>query len=374
MSVHDEMKEENPMDNDEKITALLRFLSLPEEDKCRFTKSEYNENEYLFDEESAFLVCTDKEAEEEFRASVLNIAEEMGLDAFSVGAREHILANCTNEDVFLEIYKESNRFYAEDIKEEENPEIPVTVHAAYRLENELLAFAYMDGLLSDSDFRIEGNIAVYEGSFDAPSYYQAKVEAMESKEEVLEFASALGHYAWCLDILKEKGIPGCKEHFLDALKNLQKEGSDKHLLVVKKDITVTNRLLQECLENSILSGEGLTLGVEIDENGEYYDYDDLVEIYCEYADNPRNFGYDSAAKWFYDNYGQEELLSLCQKTPSAIDWEKVVDYTKETDGRGHILNRWDGQEYEGEVNGKTLYIYPGCDFENWMERKGEERE
>lgn len=140
------------------------------------------------------------------------------------------------------------------------------------------------------------------------------------------------------------------------------------------DVEITSRLLQECLENDIILSSDLVLGENITEDGEWIEgEEDLVEKYCEHFKDAQSMGYDNAADWYRSEFGDESFREVVKKY-DLIDWEAACEWTKEEDGRGNELNRWDGNEYDEEVDGITYYIYPDCDFEELESVKAEKED
>lgn len=137
------------------------------------------------------------------------------------------------------------------------------------------------------------------------------------------------------------------------------------------NVTITNRLLLECIENHIIEPSDLEVGENITEEGEWIG-GDLIEKYCDYFDDASKQGYEDNIDWFRFDFGDEELRKVIAEN-NLIDWDAVCEWTKKEDGRGNELGRWDGNEYEEEVNGETYYIYPDCDFKE-LESRDAKRE
>lgn len=140
-------------------------------------------------------------------------------------------------------------------------------------------------------------------------------------------------------------------------------------------IQITNRLMQECLEENIIDTSDLSVSdfdVSMDKT-EYTGDLDLVELYCEHFDTASKAGYEDAVDWYRQAFGKDAFQEAIQ-AHNIIDWDKVEKYCKEEDGRGNELNRWDGQEYEEEIDGETYYIYPDCDFKELESVKAEKED
>lgn len=358
----------------DKVTALLQFLGFHEIDRDRITVSDYNSNEFLIDEgkdmPSSFknnevLVCTDEQADEEYEQSFMNLIDDIGLDSFSEGARQWILDNYVDEEEFQRMYEEYTRGYAEDIENEENSSDEYTLPVDCSFESKLVEFAYEDGYLSDGDLTYTDGMATsYDYSYekeDILAYYKEQLED-EDMDGIAEFGDKVG-VSIDEDADKDESI----ETIMDILERMDNERSDREI-TLEVEVSITNRLFQECIENDVISESDLVLGENIDESGDYIGKDSLVELYCDHMEDPGALGYDSAVEWFKDDFGLQELSEYCKKNEHVIDWDGVMEWTKEQDGRGNELSRWDGVEYEEEVNGETYYIYPTCDFKSLSSR------
>ena len=358
----------------DKVTALLQFLGFHEIDRDRITISDYNSNEFLIDEgkdmPSSFknnevLVCTDEQADEEYEQSVMNLIDDIGLDSFSEGARQWILDNYVDEEEFQRMYEEYTRGYAEDIENEENPSDEYTLSVDCSFESKLVEFAYEDGYLSEGDLTYTDGMATsYDYSYekeDILAYYKEQLED-EDMDGIAEFGDKVG-VSIDEDADKDESI----ETIMDILERMDNERSDREI-TLEVEVSVTNRLFQECIENDVISENDLVLGGNIDESGDYIGKDSLVELYCDHMEDPSALGYDSAVEWFKDDFGMQELSEYCKKNEHVIDWDAVIEWTKEQDGRGNELSRWDGVEYEEKVNGTTYYIYPTVDFKELTSR------
>ena len=76
-------------------------------------------NENTFEVDGAeYLVLTEDEREEEFKAYQENLIEDMGLDAFSGWAQDYIIDNFVNDEWFMEAMREHFEYYISDINEE----------------------------------------------------------------------------------------------------------------------------------------------------------------------------------------------------------------------------------------------------------------
>ena len=76
-------------------------------------------NENTFEVDGAeYLVLTEDEREEEFKAYQESLIEDMGLDAFAGWAQDYIIDNFVNDEWFMEAMRESFAYYISDINEQ----------------------------------------------------------------------------------------------------------------------------------------------------------------------------------------------------------------------------------------------------------------
>ena len=76
-------------------------------------------NENTFEVDGAeYLVLTEDEREEEFKAYQESLIEDMGLESFSDWAQDYIINNFVNDEWFMEAMRESFEYYISDINEE----------------------------------------------------------------------------------------------------------------------------------------------------------------------------------------------------------------------------------------------------------------
>ena len=76
-----------------------------------------NENTFEVDG-TEYLVLTEDEREEGFKAYQKSLIEDMGLDAFSGWAQDYIIDNFVDDEWFMEAMRESFEYYISDINEE----------------------------------------------------------------------------------------------------------------------------------------------------------------------------------------------------------------------------------------------------------------
>ena len=76
-------------------------------------------NENTFEVDGAeYLVLTEDEREEEFKAYQESLIEDMGLNSFSEWAQDYIIDNFVDDEWFMEAMKEHFEYYISDIREE----------------------------------------------------------------------------------------------------------------------------------------------------------------------------------------------------------------------------------------------------------------
>ena len=158
---------------DDKVQALLQLLDLNTDIEANYDRvgqESYNDNVfYIDDRNNAFLICTDDEADEEFKQSIENLVDDIGFDAFSGFARDYILENCCDEDVIIDYYQDDQRGYAEDIQSEDDP---ITVRVEDEETGESKEIEVHNRLFKEI---IENNIAVdddfYASDFDEDGEY-----------------------------------------------------------------------------------------------------------------------------------------------------------------------------------------------------------
>lgn len=145
-----------------------------------------------------------------------------------------------------------------------------------------------------------------------------------AKKEVVELIDELGVEALNWDNM------GGLENFVDMdwAEAVVRESTESYANDIESepasDDTYESRLAEEMAEAGVDSKE------------EFVDY--LVRE----AGNP--------AEYLKDNFGEDFLKD-------RIDADKAAEEVLDTDGRGHLLSRYDGKEITHEFNGTTYYIY-----------------
>ena len=118
----------------------------------------------------------------------------------------------------------------------------------------------------------------------------------------------------------------------------------------KYDDTYGTRLVQECYDAELIDDDDFG----VDENGDvnYKDCllstDDLVTKLSEYLVD----SIDDYVEEFKFEFGEEELSEVVKRN-NLVDWDAVIEETKELDGRGPMLAGYDGIEIDWD----DYYIY-----------------
>ena len=116
------------------------------------------------------------------------------------------------------------------------------------------------------------------------------------------------------------------------------------------DDTYGTRLVQECYDAELIDDDDFG----VDENGDvnYKDCllstDDLVTKLSEYLVD----SIDDYVEEFKFEFGEEELSEVVKRN-NLVDWDAVIEETKEVDGRGPTLAGYDGIEIDYD----DYYIY-----------------
>jgi hypothetical protein len=100
---------------------------------------------------------------------------------------------------------------------------------------------------------------------------------------------------------------------------------------------------------------------------EYYVYnleeEDLQELLDEYdvetaedLINEFNLQYEDGYQWYKETFGTEDIQYLIDKH-DLLDIDKVIEFCKEVEGKGYILESYGGVGNEIEIDDTTYYIY-----------------
>lgn len=103
------------------------------------------------------------------------------------------------------------------------------------------------------------------------------------------------------------------------------------------------RLVQECYDAGLIDDDDF----EVDENGNVnykaclLSIDDLVTKLAEHLVD----SIDDYVEEFKFDFGEEQLSEVVNRH-NLVDWDAVIEETKELDGRGSMLAGYDGKELE----------------------------
>jgi len=154
---------------------------------------------------------------------------------------------------------------------------------------------------------------ILEWIIDSPDSYTGFFDIDEIKEAIIKKAQKD-------DKFFNSFFDDDLEHTKDDLKKLLNEMDDDEIITLAKD-------------NDILD--------------DFYD-DAAVEYLSQY---------DTSYDFLVDLYGKDEK-EILKSLENYIDWDSVIDYIEDSDGRGPTLAIYDGEENEikGD-NGEYYYIY-----------------
>jgi hypothetical protein len=139
-----------------------------------------------------------------------------------------------------------------------------------------------------------------------------------------------------------------EDWFEDAYREMYESYS--YDIEYESDDVYGNRLVQECYEAELIDEDDFG----VDENGDtnYEDCllstDDLVDKLTEYLMD----SVDDFVEQYKFEFGEEQLSEVVNKY-NLVDWDAVIEETKELDGRGPMLAGYDGIEIDYD----DYYIY-----------------
>jgi len=139
-----------------------------------------------------------------------------------------------------------------------------------------------------------------------------------------------------------------EDWFEDAYREMYESYS--YDIEYESDDVYGNRLVQECYEAELIDDDDFG----VDENGDvnYADCllstDDLVDKLTEYLMD----SVDDFVEQYKFEFGEEQLSEVV-KQHNLVDWDAVIEETKELDGRGPMLAGYDGIEIDWD----DYYIY-----------------
>ena len=135
-----------------------------------------------------------------------------------------------------------------------------------------------------------------------------------------------------LSLIEELGL----DAFSDWAKNYILDNFTTSYIEVFEDIQY---------ENAVSYVDDLKCGGDLDDELSQYDCkneEELIDLLCE----------EDCVEWFKFNFGIDEYDKIVIEN-DLIDWNEVIEWTKEVDGRG-VMASYDGIEME---LGNDLYAY-----------------
>ena len=118
----------------------------------------------------------------------------------------------------------------------------------------------------------------------------------------------------------------------------------------ESDDVYGNRLVRECYEAELIDEDDFG----VDENGDT-NYEDCLLSTDDLADKLTEYLMDSVddfVEQYKFEFGEEQLSEVV-KQHNLVDWDAVIEETKELDGRGPMLAGYDGIEIDYD----DYYIY-----------------
>jgi len=188
-------------DNPERAFALVRFLddntSLDD-----LEEMEHKDGGFIVDGSSEYLVLTDDEADEKAVEQEKDLLDDVGIDGLGDSLMDYILDNFVDVSWFDDVMDDSNREYAEDIKNDSSSDDDVYVN---RLHEELVE----SGILDEPEWPDEDDFE----SYLSKDEYGSEPEP-EPEED--EFESA--HQEW-VDEGVSKARDKQREHFEELVED-----------------------------------------------------------------------------------------------------------------------------------------------------------
>ena len=214
-----------------------------------------------------------------------------------------------------------------------------------------------EDLYEDLEEAIEGEItASYNNSFEADNGEYEVVTDSEAdglaEERVNDLLDDVGVFGlsdyttqWVIDNALttdwfEEAQNESNEFYVEDIESETPSDSDRFI----------NRLHEEMYDEDVID-----LELEYDDDDEVMNED---EVEKKVEDSKWDFvqklnnNYDDPIEWYKDNFGSEAVSEVAKKH-DLVDTDEVVEMIIETDGRGHVISSYDGEEYEND----RYYIY-----------------
>lgn len=141
--------------------------------------------------------------------------------------------------------------------------------------------------------------------------------------------------------------------FYNALRKMEKS----YVYDIKNESSkeFEDRLIEELYENGIISDDDF----ELDEDG-YADYMQFIGDEDDYTEEYIQLLIDEAGdpvQYYIDEFGMDSVINILNQNPRIINIDEIVDNIIRQEGRGNILNNYNGYEYEYTHKGNTYYFY-----------------
>lgn len=111
-----------------------------------------------------------------------------------------------------------------------------------------------------------------------------------------------------------------------------------------------NRLVEECYDNGLIDDDDFDkqreFGIEeetdeIDYDNCLLDNDELIDRLVDYMNSRER----DSVEWYRSNFGNEQLSEMAIQN-NAVNMDELIHYVIDSNGRGHILSSYDGNEYD----------------------------
>lgn len=106
-----------------------------------------------------------------------------------------------------------------------------------------------------------------------------------------------------------------------------------------------NRLVEECYTNGLIDDDDFA---KEDEESDAPDYNECLldenELIDRLVDDMNSRERDSV-EWYRINFGDKQLSEMAIQN-NAVNMDELIQYVIDSDGRGHILSSYDGNEYD----------------------------
>ena len=244
-----------------------------------------------------YFVLTDDEANEKALDYQLDLLEDVGIE----GLEKHIYVDYIASDWFDTAMHESHESYAWEIKEE-SAEYDEYIN---RLHEEMVEYGVMD-----------------EPEWPDEDDYKYEREEFDEEEPVRDNFNSENDWENAYANWEER-----KSNFEEEQDRLEEQAKEAYEIVKDE----YKRKLEDDIENNI-------------------------EKFIEEL----NSNYEDGIEYWEHNFGSDEVVEIAKRY-NLIDYDGLARYLIETDGRGNVLNHYDGEEYEETVKFKgeeeTYFIY-----------------